>query len=785
MFLLLLPREIAKNAKGESATTPDVEQIRKQIAEAERIMAAIGGLKEKDKHQVSFEIVSHNGLISFYIVMNDAITNYMLQQIRSSYPDAELEEVEDYNIFTPTSKVVGTYLRQKRDGYFPIKTYRQFESDPFESLTNILSKIEKDESVAIQFLVRSAPSSWHQLSNKVLTKMRKGESILEGDKSGIAGLIAGELSTMVKDSIGKSGDTPISQDNKTARLTPREEEMAKMIEEKNSKAGLSVNIRILIAGNNETSMNIHLDNIVSSFNQYNIYEYGNEIARSSANPNKVVKGFIFRKFDKRRSMIFNTEELISLYHFPLPTTSTPNIHWLTSRKAPAPINLPEEGITLGLNEYRGETKVVRMGEEDRMRHMYIIGTTGVGKSNLMYHVALQDVRLGRGVGIVDPHGDFVEYILENMPEERYEDVIVFEPSNMDYPVALNMLEATTSHEKDFITQEMIQMFYKLVTDPAMLGPMFEHYMRNAMLLLMADSENPGTITEIPRIFTDEDYRKSLMPKLTDPVVRAFWEKEWAQTSGQSKSDMLGYLISKVGRFVENEMMRNIIGQPRSSINFKQVMREQKILLVNLSKGKIGDINSMLMGLVVVSKLQIAAFAQADIPSSERKDFYLFIDEFQNYTTDSISTILSEARKYRLSLTMAHQYLGQLVKKGDTSIKDAVLGNVGTMISFRIGVEDAPTIAQQMAPVFSEYDLVNMEKYTAAIKMLVHNTVQRAFSMRTYPPEKGNPDKAKLLRELSSSKFGRPRAVVEREILERSKLGATGMPPGGNDIEFGL
>lgn len=784
IFLILLPRKIPQGQDAQQEVT--IDAIRQQIANAERIMAAIGGLKSKtggkfskgNREQVSFEIVAHKGKISFYVVVPDQLLNYMVQQIRSSYPDIELEPIADYNMFHPTGTMLGSYLKLTEASYFPLKTYKNFDSDPFESLTNTLSKIAPDESIAIQYIVSSAPASWRNEGKKAISKIRKGESIYEKKSGGgIGSVIADQVKLMAKDTMGTaSSSTPKPPEpDGPKRLSPKEEEMAKMIEDKNAKAGLEANIRVLATGPNEAQLRLHLDNIVNGFNQYNIYHYGNSLKASTDNIDKFAQDFIFRKFNTGKKMVLNTEELTSLFHFPLPTTSTPNIRWLTSRKAPAPVNLPTEGVTLGTNIYRNEERVVHISDADRRRHMYVIGTTGVGKSVLLQHVALQDIELGRGMGVIDPHGDLVEYLLENMPPERYEDVVLFEPANMDFPVGLNMLEARTPHEKDFLVQEMIQMFYKLVSDPSMLGPMFEHYMRNAMLLMMSNPELPGTITEIPRIFTDDEYRKSLMPHLTDPVVRSFWEKEWEQTGGQAKSDMLGYLVSKVGRFIENEMMRNIIGQPHSSINFKDVLRDKKILLVNLSKGKIGDMNSTLMGMIVVSKLQVAAFAQAELPENERKDFYLFIDEFQNYTTDSISTILSEARKYRLNMTMAHQYLGQLVKNGDSSIRDAVLGNVGSMISFRIGVEDAPTIAQQMAPVFSEYDLVNMERYNAAIKMLVNNTVERAFSLKTFPPRQGDPRKMQLLRELSSRKYGQPRAKVEAEIMERSKLGTPNVP----------
>ena len=334
-----------------------------------------------------------------------------------------------------------------------------------------------------------------------------------------------------------------------------------------------------------------------------------------------------------------------------------------------------------------------------------------------------------------------------------------------------MLEFKTEEQKDFAVQEMIAIFYKLFP-PEMIGPMFEHNMRNVMLTLMADREYPGTIADIPRMFTDKSYQQYKIAKLADPVVRAFWEKEMAQTTDFHKSEMLGYLISKVGRFVENEMIRNIIGQPKSGFDFREVMDKKKILLINLSKGKTGEVNSSLLGLIIVSKLQMASMTRAELPEKDRNDFYLYIDEFQNFITDSIATILSEARKYRLDLILAHQYLGQLKdEKGQQKVLDAVLGNVGSMVVFRVGVEDAEIIAKELAPVFNEYDVVNIEKYRAYVKLLIDNTAAPAFDMEMLPPSAGNLELARSIKELSRLKFTRPRAVVEAEILERTKLGA--------------
>ena len=384
-------------------------------------------------------------------------------------------------------------------------------------------------------------------------------------------------------------------------------------------------------------------NLSAAFLQYNMPPF-NGFRPKKRDKNDVLKDYIFRVFrDYGSRSILNTEELSSVWHLPTPYVETPNIKWLVSKKAPPPVNLPTDGLLIGRSIYRGEETKVFMQRDDRRRHMYVIGRTGSGKTEIMKYMSVQDIKNGEGLCIIDPHGDFIEDILPHIPKERAEDVILFEPFDMDRPMGLNMLEVDGEEQKDFAVQEMIQIFYKLVTDPAMLGPMFEHNMRNAMLTLMADEEHPGTITDIPRIFTDTEFQKYKVSKLKDPVVRLFWEKEMAKTSDFHKSEMLGYLISKVGRFVENAMMRNIVGQPKSAFNFRKVMDERKILLINLAKGKVGEINAKLLGLIIVSKLQMAALSRADTKEDDRPDFYLYVDEFQNFITDAFSSILSEAR----------------------------------------------------------------------------------------------------------------------------------------------
>ena len=462
----------------------------------------------------------------------------------------------------------------------------------------------------------------------------------------------------------------------------------------------------------------------------------------------------------------NLEELTSIYHFPLSNIESPHLKWTKSKEVAPPTDLPNSGLNLlGEAIFRGEEeKVYFASPDDRRRHFYIVGQTGTGKSSLLRELIRRDIENGEGVGVIDPHGDLIEDTLANIPKERIEDVVLFEPSDMERPCGLNMLEWDLPEQKDFAVSEMITIFSKLFP-PEIVGPMFEHYMRNAMLALMADKENPGTLVEIPRIFTDDEFMQKQLEKVSNPLVRQFWIKEWSQTTGEARSDMLGYVVSKVGRFVENDMMRNIIGQPRSGFNLESVMDKGKIFLANLSKGQAGELNSSLLGLILVSKMQMAAMRRGSIPEHKRKDFYLYIDEFQNFTTDSIATILSEARKYRLNLTLAHQFMPQLTEE----IKNAVIGNVGTIAAFRTGAADAEFLEKQYEPEFSRHDLTNLDNFQFITKMMINNKVSSPFKIKIFKPLAGNIDIASSVKKVSKLKYCRPRALVEREISQKINL----------------
>ncbi|MEK7606639.1 MAG: type IV secretory system conjugative DNA transfer family protein [Patescibacteria group bacterium] len=770
ILLVTVPKEAAEK-KGESERKKTLQEVQEQIAVAQTLFSAVGGLHAERGFQswflgrsdeFSFEIVAHKGIVSFYIAAPEKDRNFIEDQIHGLYPNAQIAEVEDYNIFKPKGVIRGGYIVQRRHYLFPIKTFRKLEVDPLETLTNSLAKVAAGDGAAVQYVCRSAKGSWRKKGSRVAVEMQKGKSAREAIGgvsfwSGIAAFFKTESKS--------------KKDQPARTLSSGEQEAQKSIQDKAEQAGLDVNIRILACSDTAERAESYVRDIMNAYNQYNIYELGNVLDKAFPSFRRwMIRDFIYRSFKERWGGIYAASEMASFYHFPLPTTETPNIQWLTARTAPPPVNMPEEGLILGKTLYRGVEALVRIKQADRRRHVYIVGKSGSGKSVLLANMARQDIENGHGVAVIDPHGDLIEVILEAIPKERIDDVIYFDPSDLDRPVGLNMLEVKRGEQKDFAVQEMISIFYKLFP-PEMIGPLFEHNMRNVMLTLMADPEAAGTIAEIPRMFSDAEFQKKWVDKLKDPVVRAFWEKEMAKTSDFHKSEMLGYLISKVGRFVENEMMRNIIGQVHSGFDLREVMDKKKILLVNLAKGKTGEVNSNLLGLIIVSKLQMAAMTRADLPEAERHDFYLYIDEFQNFITDSIATILSEARKYRLNLIIAHQYMGQLVQNNETKIRDAVLGNAGTMVAFRIGVEDAEVLAKEFAPVFNAYDLVNTEKFTAYIKLLVDNTAVRPFSMNSIPLQKGDRQKAEAIKQLSRLKYGRDRAIVQEEIMERSQLGA--------------
>ncbi len=711
-----------------------------KIDAAEQLFASLyalkkGGIKKYVTAQphLSFEIVGEHEDIKFYVSCHQGIVDLVEKQIYSAYPGAEVKRVDEYNIFSEEGKVVFGELRLSSSPYFPIKTYKDLPTDPLSSITSALAKMSKKEGAAIQILIAPGGKKWAKKGRSYIAKTKEQEATPEKAKYMV--------------------------DPKTLEA----------IENKCGKPGFETVVRFVVSAENKETAKMHLENIKTAFEQFSGPLNGFKKKRIW------LKKFFMIDFIWRYMPIFgarsilNSEELATIFHFPNRSVETPHIHWIFSKRAPAPAKVSKEGLFLGTSSYRGVKRPVHIKEDDRRRHIYIIGKTGVGKSELLKALILQDIKAGKGVCFIDPH-DTVERLLEMIPAERAEDVVYFNPSDTERPMGLNLLEAHDEEQKHFVATSIIGLMYKLY-DPyktGIIGPRFEHAIRNAMLTVMCE---PGsTFVEVVRCLTDSRYVQELLPKVKDPIVRRYWTDQIAQTADFHKSEVLDYIVSKFGRFVTNKMMRNIIGQSKSAFDFRKCMDEGKILLINLAKGKIGEENSNFLGLVLIPKILIAAMSRQDVPEEQRRDFYLYVDEFQNFATGDFAQILSEARKYRLNLCVANQFIGQM----EEEVKNAVFGNVGTLISFRVGVADASFLQHEFAPDFSEADLLNIERFHVYTKTIVENEPVPPFSMDLtkdmgHEKKLRNPKVAEMIKQLSRLKYGRDRAIVEAEVVRRARL----------------
>ncbi len=722
--------------------------------------------------QLSLEIAnsSKDEEIVFFVAMPKKFRESIEKQIHSFFPNASLEPSSDFNIFYPGSITRAAVLKLRRKNIFPIKTYENQEVDPLNALINAFGKLNTiEEGAAIQLVLRPAQGGWRSAGRKVAREMQQGKRLSQVHSESFLGKAGKEAGDIFYDTVVKSGKNEKAySEAKTIQLSPEEQELVKMIDQKSSKAGFEVNIRLVSSAKNQERSEEILSHMENAFSQYENSDLNCFQVAKRIDQQEIAFDFIFRNFVPSQAMVLNVEEIASIFHLPISVTEGPKIKWLKSNSAAPPVDMPKEGLDIGFNEYRGIKTAIRLTDNDRRRHLYTIGQTGTGKSTMLQEMAKQDAKEGRGFCFIDPHGQAIEDILESIPKKRAEDVIVFDPADTERPFGLNMLEYDQNHpeQKTFVINEMIGIFDQLYDLKATGGPMFEQYMRNAMLLIMEDPGTGSTLLEISKVLSDEKFRAMKISRCKNPVVIDFWTKEAEKAGGEAAlANMVPYITSKLTTFVANDMMRPIIAQQESTIKFREIMDEKKILLVNLSKGKIGEINARLLGMVVVGKILMAALSRVDVPEEQRVDFYLYMDEFQNVTTNSIAQILSEARKYKLGLNLAHQFIAQLKEE----ISKAVFGNVGSMVFYRVGPEDAEFLEKQVEPVFSRNDLVNVDNYKSFAKILINGILSKPFNMQGYPPTKGSPEIAQALKELSRLKYGRDKEMVNREILERIKI----------------
>lgn len=756
LFVVMLPGFVSEK-EGEK------KEAKNFIAIFEQFLTGLSEITDKGffkdfiygKPYLVFEIAvpANADNIFFYISAPRKFVDIVERQIHSFFPAAVYEKTHDYNVFVRGGYSAGSYVSLNKHYLMPIHTYQRLEVDPLNAITNSLSKLSAHgEGGSVQFLFAPA-RGWQMLGNEVVKQMQKGLNFGKALEKARGGFL--EIFRLEK------------KDKEPRPLTPMQEEEIKSISEKIQKIGFAVNVRLAASATTKARAEEILSQLEKSFSQFatpNLNSFKiNRLAEKKLE--KSLFQFSFRLFDVRQKMILNTEELASLFHFPTPYLETPKIKYLTSKKAPPPVNLPQEGVTLGVNNYRGIETVVKMTRDDRRRHLYIIGQTGTGKSYLMQNIMRQDMENGDGCCYIDPHGEAIDFLLGTVPKNRADDVIVFDPSDLERPLAINFLEYDPAfpEQKTFIVNELLNILDRMYDLKATGGPMFEQYLRNTLMLLMEYPEKGFTLMEVPKVLADAEFRRSLLVNCQNIIVKEFWEKEAEKAGGEAAlANMVPYITSKFNVFIANDYMRPIIGQSKSSLNFADIMNNKKILVVNLSKGKVGDLNSQLLGAIIVGKLTQAALARVNIPQEQRNDFYLYIDEFQNYTTPSISTILSEARKYRLCLGIAHQFIGQLPE----DISKAVFGNIGSMALFRVGPEDADFLVKFLEPVFSSYDLVNLDNRNALMKLLINGAVSQPFNLMTVKGPDSDPEIFSIVKDLSRLKFGRDRAIIEEEIKER-------------------
>ena len=742
-----------------------VSQQKSKTNVAEQMFAELRGIIPQDwrKHLVfretlSLEMVATSTEISFYIYCSRKLVDFVTKVVFASYPEAEIVSSPDYFEQLTKRKLAYGFVRLIGPEYAPIRTYETLVNDSLNSVLNKMVNLKGEEMIAVQIYCTPVSGSWRKRAYGYLNFLRKEVNM-----------------SMRKETTGDVSDAQTVWLGDTPQLAV-DRDIYTGVEKKMGKKGYLAGIRVICGAGDEMTARSNFDVVTRSYSQFDMPPLTSFQQSQFWLANKSLLKYFKLRMQPfidwpffRQQFITNTEELASLFHFPGEEVQSPKVFWQRYKMAAAPSDIPKAGTFLGYNRFRGDKEPIFVDRGDRRKHFYIVGQTGTGKSEYLKNMFLQDVKNGEGVGFMDPHGDVAEDLLSKIPKERVKDVIYWNPGDVGYPMGMNIMDVESVEQKNIIINSFIALLYKLY-DPnrtGIMGPMLERTIRNVMLTAMEERGN--TLIEALRLLTSPDFARSKLGTIKDPLVKTYWTEELARTTDFHKSETLGYYVSKFDRFVSDVTMRNIVGQSRSAFDFGEIMNNGKVLIVNLSKGVLGEENASFLGMLIIPKFLVASMNRVNIPEDKRKDFYLYVDEFQNFATSDFVEILSEARKYRLNLIVANQYISQIRE----DIRDAVFGNVGSVGAFRVGVDDANYLVHQFAPVFNEFDLINNGVGNMYLKLLVDGKPSEPFSLGLDWSEvksvENDPRLGEIITRISRIKYGRPRSVVENEIISRARL----------------
>ncbi len=750
---------------------------KKELA-AEQMLAALHGILRTKRElklsgtlqeHISLEIAAIDQRIRFYIWTPKHLQAFVEGQIYAQYPTVQIfEQEEDYADRRLHQTVLhSTELTLTTDETIPIKTFPSFEVDPLAAITATLAKLDnEDEEMWIQIIARPVHDDWHRKGSRMVARIKRGGGLFGGSGSMLS-YTAEALAALARPPQGGSSES------KAPEVSERDKSRITAIQEKSNKLGYQVKIRLMYAGHDQRTARLRMQALVGAFKQFNTTNLnGFTAASSSFSRDKQIE--YQTRFFIDKGYILNIEELASLFHLPHTTVETPNILWATTKTAEPPPNVPiqtagnETDISLlGVTNFRGTNTVFGLYRVDRGRHVYILGQTGTGKSGALELLTLSDIYYDQGFAVIDPHGDYAQHVLSFIPQRRLDDVIYFNPADTAYPIGFNPLEITDPALKGHISSELVGVLKRLFAES--WGPRLEYILRYSLLALL-DYPN-ATMLDITRLLTDKKFRANVITYIDDPVVKNFWVTEFASWNDKFASEAVAPVLNKVGAFVANPMIRNIIGQPKSTFNIRKIMDEGKILVVNLSRGLMGEDNAGVLGAMMVTKIQLAAMGRADMPMSHRRPFYLYVDEFQNFATDSFATILSEARKYALNLTVANQYISQMSEP----VRDAVFGNVGTIVCFRISPDDAPFLQKYFEPQFEAADLIQQHSRYFVTTMMINDEKAPPFSAKTLNLPTAPDDLTSRIVALTRERYTQEKAVVERLVRQNAGLAIDAAP----------